>query len=186
MNLKLAQNFLLKRTDISITVFLASLATLSLLFFPAVRPITLTEEYASLKNLGLELLSFEQGWGRIILGFYADEKPIYIDQIRDKHAFGVHANSRIVLRPLNKETPLNFQGRCSKGPHPNSPPTECQIFSDGRLLFKSSPLIHPNDGSSFLLNLDGSQTIELLYITTIDSNRSAHGSWHHLKVETNK
>ncbi len=124
--------------------------------------------------------------GRIIQGFYADEKPIYIDQIRDKQAFGVHANSRIVLRPLSQKLPINLQGRCSKGPHPGSPPTVCQIYSAGRLLFKSPPLIHPNDSSSFLLNLNGGETIELLYIAEIDSKRAAHGSWHHLKVEAKK
>ncbi len=61
--IKIGTKLLIQKADITVTVVLALLAGLSAIFFPAVNSITLTEEYASLKNLGLELLSFEQGWG---------------------------------------------------------------------------------------------------------------------------
>lgn len=164
-----------------VTFLLLGLALATKVRFPTINPLSLTEEYEIFKSLGLKLKGNEQGWGRFIVGYLADEAPIVYESKRLRIAFGVHHPAKISLELLEGVKALTFSGDCLIPDGVGKNDMRCAVSQGRDLLFTSERLDQSKREVHFEVQLSGVEQITLRFYSEKNQLNSGHGVWADLK-----
>ena len=122
-----------------------------------------------------------QDWGNLHVGYSVDDNICSIDGKKYLNCYGTHAKSKIKLtfKPIYKQ----FEGICGKDDECGYGSVKCKVLDKNeQVLFQSGILDSKHKSAKFSVNIEGSDTLYLVYEDGGNGISCAHADWLDLKI----